>query len=121
MTPFEQYVRLVDSPENQALPEAERLPMVGDWNKHIDEGWFRFRWYDGGKVYPAVPEPIDPQAASGLLTEWLAIRSVAVCKTGDSWEIVYGFGWWGEEAKPEKYPTMLAAQVAAAWVVLGVK
>lgn len=145
MTPFEQYVRLVDSPENQALPEAERLPMVAGWRHYdsvtvlyheiddyygrIQPGWHKFIRNEGRFVahYTAEnPDPIDLQAASGVLAGWLGLRGVMTTyvKEFDYWASTYSTTTPAIAHAIDEldgYPTLLAAQVAAAGAVLGVK
>ncbi len=127
---FAAYVAHVDSPENQALPEAERLPMVAGWVFSRPFAAYPktlHRITNDEKGYGQTPdfvtaydpEPIDIQAACGVLAGWLGLtRTVVRCGRVHT-------DWFLDSPSRHQHlrgaGTLLAAQVAAAGSVLGVK
>lgn len=128
MNQLERLAALVERTQNLALPEAERLRMPSGWEQ-IGEVWKRpiDGLYDYEHVYAHNPDPIDLEAASGVLAEWLAKTELRiVCHYI---EVGYCSSWWVFSRTSvgwpvatglSGYPTMLDAQLAAAEAVLGV-
>lgn len=124
MNQLERLAALVE--RTQSLPEAERLRMPSGWTKSNDK-WEKIAWAwsdNYGSVrthsYDYDPDPLDLEAASGVLAEWLVLRGYYTDRlTPDDWR-AYDTG-----DCPDVLPgtggntTMLDAQLAAE-AVLGV-
>jgi len=131
MNQIERLAALVDSPQNLALPEAERLRMPSGWTIWDTGNWHRIhagRNIETGHLCHQIlrledAADIDLEAASGVLADWLGGHGIAVIQIvgldGDEWRIV-GIEENVVARWPSAYTALLSAQLAAVAAVLGV-
>lgn len=127
MNQMQRLAALVCSPQNLALPEAERLRMPHGWTIWDTGNWHRIhagRNIETGQLCHQIlrlEDATDLEAASGVLAEWLALKGYAADRLRPGDWAVYDTGDCPDVLPGTRgNPTMLDAQLAAAEAVLGV-